>query len=156
MRNLDTWWRSPLTTLAITLAGVMLVSCADNGNAMSCSATPGFFCAEFAKMQSEIPAHDQDVMKNTPEKDLGKFHLSIGMAVRNQEGLWKDNEITQFFKSHGAEHPDEMSYILLVGFSRYLRGQTVNMEDVTHHVVVDLRPPNPPLQPQGDGEHRAK
>jgi hypothetical protein len=104
-------------------------------------------------MQSEIPEHDQDAMKNTPEKDLGKFHLSIGMAVRNQEGLWKDNEITRFFKSHGAEHPDEMSYILLVGFSRYLRGQTVNMEDVTHHVVVDLRPPNPPLPPQSNGEH---
>lgn len=143
MRNLK------LAIVGLILLSAGLLSCTRGPEAKACTVTPEYFCEPFDSLRQKMPESDKEILMNTPEKDLGKYHLSIGMAVRNDLGLWKDNQITQFFKQRGAEHPDMMSYIVLIALSKSLNGQNVDMNEVTKHVVVDLRPPPPPPPPSG-------
>lgn len=58
-------------------------------------------------------------IKYSTEKELRSYHFGIGMRIRN-EYLWSEQKIYHLFIENGGTHPDDMSYIILKEFCKYL------------------------------------
>ena len=50
-------------------------------------------------------------IKNTKKGDLIKYHLSLGMWIRNNFGLWHNN--IRLLNELGGGHPDDASFVLI-------------------------------------------
>ena len=68
----------------------------------------------------------------------------FGAGVRGEFWLWKDNQVTRFFKLQGLDHPDYMSQPFTRGFIGYLKGQRVDMVKIAREETILLTPPAPP------------
>ncbi len=91
-----------------------------------------------------MPAEEQKKLLALTSDQLWEVHFGLGMGVRNQFGLWQDNELTRFFKRNGVSHPDGMSAPFIAGFIQYLRGDEVDMVRVVSSIPSE--PPPPPKQ----------
>lgn len=56
-------------------------------------------------------------------------HMTLGMWLRNNWGLWKGSRLSQFFNSKGIHHPDDMSGIVLDSYYRYLTKQEIRLDE---------------------------
>ncbi len=56
------------------------------------------------KSSHQCRIEDKETVKNTPEEHLIMFHHGWGTDIRNDFGLWSDNE--ELLKSCGAEWMD--------------------------------------------------
>ena len=86
------------------------------------------FFVQFAFSQAKTPLDDalSRLEKELDEETLRKidsleskddmilYHLSIGMYIRNNYGLWKaDSELCRYLLDLGFRHPDDMSSAIL-------------------------------------------
>jgi hypothetical protein len=60
-----------------------------------------------------------------------KYHLNLGMWIRNSWGLWGNSRLAVYFNSMGIHHPDDMSMIILDSFHRHLNGRPVRLKEQT-------------------------
>jgi len=65
----------------------------------------------------------------TEEEFLANSHLSSGMWLRNNWGLWKGKELAKYFNSLRIYHPDDMSGIILTSYYRHLKKQDLKIEE---------------------------
>ena len=76
------------------------------------------------RLLSLMSEEDKQSLKNTPKKDLIRFHFGLGQYIRNEFGLWQGN--TELLKSCEKEsifvHPDEFSSIIIEALWKRLRG----------------------------------
>lgn len=56
------------------------------------------------------------------EEDIIDHHHLLGQFIRNHFGLWKDFE-------EGGEHPDDISYQMIVELCKYLRDKRKQNEN---------------------------
>ncbi|TXF90886.1 hypothetical protein FUA23_03560 [Neolewinella aurantiaca] len=80
-----------------------------------------------------------DKMINDPLKswirciDDGAFsarvHLSLGMHLRNNWGLWLGSPLHQSFRKMGLHHPDDMSGVILDSYQRRLKGEDIRLQE---------------------------
>lgn len=56
------------------------------------------------------------------------LHSSLGMAIRNNWGLWQDSELKKWFNNLGIQHPDDMSGIILKSFVNHLKGEKIDLD----------------------------
>ncbi len=63
----------------------------------------------------------------TKENDLVMFHLTVGMALRNEFKLWYNSPLTDYFNSIGIFHADDMSEILLTSLHRLTNGKVLDI-----------------------------
>lgn len=68
------------------------------------------------------------------DNDPTVFHLSSGMNIRNFLGLWEDNLLTNWFKSLGIFHPDDMSHIILTSLKRKLLNQDIDLDNQIKYI----------------------
>jgi hypothetical protein len=60
--------------------------------------------------------------------DPVRFHHSLGTAIRNRWGLWRDDSpLGRWFVERGIEHPDDMSGIVLVSWQRRHNGEPIDL-----------------------------
>lgn len=71
------------------------------------------------------------VFKETKESELAMFHLTVGMALRNEFKLWYSSPLTDYFNSIGIFHADDMSDILLTSLHRLVNAKQLNIIDQT-------------------------
>lgn len=57
------------------------------------------------------------------------FHLSLGMWIRNNWGLWHGSRLAQHFNAMGIDHPDDMSGIILTSYWRRLKNRPINLKE---------------------------
>ena len=57
------------------------------------------------------------------------LHLGLGMALRNNWGLWHRSALARWFNRRGVYHPDDMSSIILTSYVRRLRGEPLELEE---------------------------
>jgi hypothetical protein len=57
------------------------------------------------------------------------YHLSVGLWLRNNWGLWRGSRLAKRFNEMGIYHPDDMSGIILASYYRYLRRQPLHLEE---------------------------
>ena len=55
-----------------------------------------------------------------------KFHMSLGMWIRNNWGLWSGSRLQIYFQENGTHHPDEMSSIILSTYKIWLENNDKN------------------------------
>jgi len=68
------------------------------------------------KLLELMQEEDQLHLKNTPENELIKYHFFLGMYIRNQFGLWKENkELIRSCAGKGRSviHPDDASMVII-------------------------------------------
>ncbi len=58
------------------------------------------------------------VLKN--KKETTKYHLGLGMTLRNRWGLWGGSRLQKYFLDRKVNHPDEMSSIILEYYHDWL------------------------------------
>lgn len=76
---------------------------------------------ELNRLLSEI---DQSEFKGfTKDEVLGKYHMGLGMWIRNNWGLWGGSRLQTYFLRRGITHPDEMSSIILDYYHDCLNGK---------------------------------
>lgn len=101
-------------------------------------------------MVKGIGSEDAEILKNTPEDQLGRFHMFPGMGIRNHYLLWdRANPLTaQWFedRDRGGEvhmvngvdchpqHPDAVCMEIIRGLHRRLN----NPPDLVS--MIDLNP----------------
>jgi hypothetical protein len=57
------------------------------------------------------------------------MHLSLGLWIRNNWGLWKGSRLSNFFYEIGVFHPDDMSAIILDSYYRRSTGKDIKLEE---------------------------
>lgn len=72
---------------------------------------------------------DVEKYKSMDEDDaLVSGHHTLGRALRNDWGLWGDNELTQWFNTIGIFHADDMSAIISTSFHRHLNNKDIDLD----------------------------
>lgn len=71
----------------------------------------------------------QKISKMEEREFIGNSHLSTGMWIRNNWGLWKGGELSNFFNGLGIYHPDDMSGIILTSFYRHIRNLDYDLDN---------------------------
>lgn len=66
------------------------------------------------KIFSKDDLADIDAMKS--ERDMARYHLGLGMGMRNSWGLWGGGPLAQHMNKLGFHHPDDMSGVILATF----------------------------------------
>lgn len=66
---------------------------------------------------------------NTPEDELARYHLGLGMWMRNKWGLWRESALQRYFRELGINHPDDMSGIILTSFHRHLNQKEILLQE---------------------------
>ena len=79
---------------------------------------------EFDKMLS--PAYINEI-KTGSEGDLWRYHMSLGMWMRNYWGLWAGSRLARYFRTVGILHPDDMSETILLSYWRRLHAQPFDL-----------------------------
>ncbi len=67
-------------------------------------------------------------MKIGDERDMVRYHRSLGMWMRNNWGLWKGSRLSSYFNKLGIHHPDDMSGIILDSFWRHLNRRPLELK----------------------------
>lgn len=67
-------------------------------------------------------------------KDMSALHMSIGLGLRNEWGLWAGSRLAIYFNQIGIMHPDDMSGVLLTSLWRRVHGQPLRVDQqVQYH-----------------------
>ncbi len=81
---------------------------------------------EIDGMMDETRKHEITGM--TQEEFTGLAHLSLGIGLRNEWGLWSESRLAEYFNGLGIYHPDNMSGIILVRYHRHLTGKPLKIK----------------------------
>lgn len=68
-------------------------------------------------------------MKEGSERNMVQYHMSMGLWMRNNWGLWAGSRLAKYFNGIGIFHPDDMSGIILDSFWRHLNAQPIKLEE---------------------------
>ena len=82
----------------------------------------------FVALERELSPEDLQTLRDTPEAEMARFHLSLGMGLRNRWGLWGGSPLAQHLAGLGLRHPDDMSGLILTSFWRHLHGVPLDVE----------------------------
>lgn len=79
--------------------------------------------------KSITPEEQIKIMGMTERDFTSGSHFGIGINIRNEWGLWKEETpLVKYFHSIGINHPDDMSDIILTSTCRTIMAQPVNLE----------------------------
>lgn len=83
----------------------------------------------FSILDSLLSHDDINTIKNESEEGTIKFHMSLGLWIRNNWKLWNQNTpLSKYFNDLEIFHPDDMSGIIITSYWRYLNGKPINLE----------------------------
>jgi hypothetical protein len=83
--------------------------------------------AELERMLSPQTLAEIDAMES--EKDMIKFHMGLGMALRNGWGLRSGGPLAKHMQELGFIHPDDMSGVILATFWCKRHGQDFRLKE---------------------------
>ena len=86
--------------------------------------------AAIKSILKRIPTGDQlDIMNMTEEQFTVGSHFSLGINMKNDLGLWKENSpLGAWFASNGVVEPDDMSEIILACVYRIIMAHDIDLD----------------------------
>jgi hypothetical protein len=67
------------------------------------------------------------------EKFLAISHFRLGMWMRNNWIFRAGSVLLKYFYTQGIYHPDYMSSIILIAYSRYVKGQALGVDELIRY-----------------------
>ena len=63
----------------------------------------------------DLSEWDKLAVQNTPEEDLGTLHMTLGNYIRNELGLWRNNEelLNDCLPEGGERKADDASSVII-------------------------------------------
>jgi len=78
----------------------------------------------FAEMDKQLKEINKKEMQSLPKRsDMIKYHMGLGMWMRNNWGLWGGSRLQKYFTDKGITHPDNMSSVILFYYYDWLNGK---------------------------------
>lgn len=76
-------------------------------------------------------AFTTDPDQRTPRQRgmMMNLHFGLGMWIRNNWGLWGGSELSEWFRSQGIGHPDDMSGIIFDSYIAHLKGEEYPLKE---------------------------
>ncbi len=121
-----------------------------DGSVAALAQLPAPVADAFRHLDREVPAEDRDTLRATPPAEMVRYHMGLGMYVRNELGLWRGGPLQDWFRANGVQHPDDMSGLLLEAYGLYLRGAPVNLDSIIAAVPPPPRQEFPPGASEAD------
>lgn len=72
---------------------------------------------------------DKEEIAKSSDGERAMYHMSIGLWMRNNWGLWGGSRLKKYFLDKGVNHPDNMSGIILSVYYKSVTGQKYNVPD---------------------------
>ncbi len=82
----------------------------------------------FVELNKMLSIELVEEMKNGTEREMIRYHRTLGMWMRNNWGLWKGSRLSSYFNKMGIHHPDDMSGIIFTSFWRHLNGRPIELK----------------------------
>lgn len=82
----------------------------------------------FAQLNAELDPKMIKKIKEGSEENLAQYHFGLGMSIRNRWGLWAHSPLAQSLAAMGAQHPDDMSGIIIESYWRHLNGLPLDVD----------------------------
>jgi hypothetical protein len=83
----------------------------------------------FAELKKMLHPDLLKEIKEGPEEGMIRYHMGLGMWMRNNWGLWGGSRLAKYFNGIGIFHPDDMSGVILDSFWRHLNGRPLRLEE---------------------------
>lgn len=84
----------------------------------------------FVELDKLLKDVDKSEMRALQKRgDMIRFHLGLGMWMRNNWGLWGGSRLQKYFTDKGIRHPDDMSSIVLFYYYDWLTGKQDTWKD---------------------------
>ena len=84
----------------------------------------------FKELDKLLPEIDKKEMQALPWRgDMIRYHLGLGMWIRNNWGLWGGSRLQRYFTDRGVTHPDSMSPVILEYYYDWLHGKKDTWKD---------------------------
>lgn len=65
----------------------------------------------------------KEIQSLAKRDDMVKYHMGLGMWMRNNWGLWSGSRLQKYFTDKGVRHPDDMSMVVLYYYFDWLGGK---------------------------------
>ncbi len=84
----------------------------------------------FVELDRLLKDVDKKEMQSlTKRDDMIKYHMGLGMWMRNNWGLWGGSRLQKYFTDKGVTHPDDMSSVVLFYYHDWLNGRKETWKD---------------------------
>ena len=100
----------------------------------------------FAELRKTLEPDLLDEMMSRTEKEMVRYHMGVGLWMRNSWGLWRRSRLARNFNNLGIYHPDDMSGIVLISFWRHLHDEPIRLEEQVKHYQEYWKNPEQSLQ----------
>lgn len=78
----------------------------------------------FEELDKRLSEIDKKEMQALPERDdMIRYHIGLGMWMRNNWGLWSGSRLQIYFMDKGVTHPESMSSVILFHYHDWLNGR---------------------------------
>ncbi len=78
----------------------------------------------FVELDKLLKDVDKKEMQTLPKReDMIKYHMGLGMWMRNNWGLWGGSRLQKYFADRKINHPDNMSSVVLYFYHDWLNGR---------------------------------
>ena len=109
--------------------------------ATALATTPPELRPVFRALDTLLTAGARDTLRRISSDSLWLYHMSLGMYVRNEFGLWRGGPLADALRARGLRHPDDMSGVVVDAYRQFLRRERVDVDAAIRRV-----PPPPKLE----------
>lgn len=75
----------------------------------------------------------KEIFDMTENDYIINSHISTGMWIRNNWGLWGGQELAKYFNGLGIYHPDDMSGVILCSYYRSIHNQDYKLDEQVNY-----------------------
>jgi len=84
----------------------------------------------YLALDNQLNSDIKEDIKNSSVNELIKYHMGLGMWIRNNWIRQTNDRITKLLYDNGLRHPDDMSQIIIIGYHYYLNGINKTIQEL--------------------------
>ena len=96
---------------------------------------PQTLTATVDQILNRIDDRSKAILRGTVEDELIRFHMTWGMAIRNELGLWRCN--VHLLESCGETHPDGATMVIIRTVWQRLQSERPNRAGLAQPVLPE-------------------